>query len=197
MYSLDFVTRGSKLECFVRTWEGRSIRQVCVLVEDCSKSVLDAELTCLARVKSAVRDDSLPICVRGGSSVLTSVLNANREDGRKFVAYRDFTDSTMLKCYQLAYSEVFGMIDVISLLEYLLLRLRPACEETWMENLVALRRCIDAGQLDMKELRQLCDELLTVWPEVRHFVRYSGILRGRERSDAVGISLLFMLQVVL
>ena len=81
------------------------------------------------------------------------------------------------------------MIDVISLLEYLLLRLKTAVDEIWMGGLETLRRCVDVGKLDVVSLRQLCEELLTVWSEVRHFVRFSGPLRSRERSDAVSIML--------
>ena len=176
------------LYCFVRTWEGRSLKQVCVLVEDKRQPAPDAELTCLARVKASVTSDKLPVCVRGGSAVLGAVIAANRDDSRRAVSYRAFTDETFLKCYRLAHVDSFGMVDILSLLEYLMLRLRTATQELWMADCGTLLSCIDAGRFSVLELRQLCVELLSVWSDVRHYVRNSGPLRSCERSDAVSFS---------
>ena len=93
-----------------------------------------------------------------------------------------------MKCYRLAHVDSFGMEDILSLIEDLMLRLRTAIHEIWMVDCGTLLQCVDDGRFSVLELRQLCVELLTIWSDVRHFVRNSGSLRACERSDAVSVS---------
>ena len=66
------------------------------------------------------------------------------------------------------------MMEVTSMLDYLMLRLRGALQEPWLEDTPVLRRCIIAGQVSFCDLREVAVEMIPVWKSVKEFVRYTG-----------------------
>ena len=117
-YSLEFKERTERLFCYVRTWDGVRLKRVCVLLEDHDVRLPHAESQCLSRVKSSVNGSPYPVALAGVSSSVVNCLNAVREDGMVFVPYRAFTCSVFLKCVQQAHQDVFGMLDIITVIDY-------------------------------------------------------------------------------
>ena len=117
---------------------------------------------------------SLPLSCHGGSPSLVRELNDNREDSRQFIVCRQFTENTFLQVYQETHQSVFGGLEVTSMIDFLMLRLRSALQVPWMEDVVVLRRCVVAGHVSFKHLRAVANELIPIWDSVREFVRFSG-----------------------
>ena len=83
---------------------------------------------------------------------LLRVLSDNCVDGQKVVIYREFSVDVFLHCYQLAHQEVFGGLEITSMIDFLLLRLRGAVQESWCEGVSCLRRCVVAGRVEFADL---------------------------------------------
>ena len=56
---------------------------------------------------------------------------------------------------------------------FLLLRLKSALQEPWVEDVPALRRAVVAGSVDFAGLRGVVDELIPFWTFVRYNVRFT------------------------
>ena len=189
-YSVVFVDRDDGKHCLVRIWEEHSLLEVCVDDQPLGHRVPQAELNSLACVLCSVPGGQLPLSVEGASPSLLRVLDDNRDDGCQFVLSRHFSDKIFLSCYRQAHREVFGMMEVTTMLDYLMLRLRGALHGPWLEDTIALRRCIIAGRVHFNELREVAVELIPVWKTVREFVRYTGPRHIKTETDMVCIAVI-------
>ena len=97
-----------------------------------------------------------------------------------------------LQCFREAHQEVFGMLEVMSMIDFLILRLRGALHEFWMEDVsVVVRRCVVAGRVSFFDLCGFVTELIPIWKSVREYVRFTGARHLKSSTDRV--SLLFFL----
>ena len=69
--------------------------------------------------------------------------------------------------------------------------MRSALHEEWTEGRVLLRKCIRSGSVDFQDLRLLISELIDLWPNVRLYIRCTGLAHAKEKVDSVSISFLF------
>ena len=127
----------------------------------------------------------MPLSIRGGPQSFLRVLSDNRTEGRLFVYCRDVTSEVFLQCYRQAHQEIFGMLEVTTMVDFLMLRLRPALQEPWLEDIVTLRRCVFAGAVTFVDLRVVIRELRSVWESVRGYVRYTGPQHVKSSIDKV------------
>ena len=125
---------------------------------------------------------------QSGSASLLRVLNDNRIDGRQFLYCREFTDDDFLRGYQQAEQDILGKFDVTSMIDFLVLRLRGALQESWMEKAPALRRCVLAGHVKFADLCLVASELVANWKIVRVFVRFTCPGHARCQVDKVNSS---------
>ena len=184
-YSVTFEEHHDGLYCIVRTWDDAELQSICVRVEALGQRVPCAELSCLSRILDSVISCQLPISLQGASPTLTRVLSDNRVDGRTFVMYSEFDTDVFLQCYRQADQAVFGMLEVISMIDFLLLRLRGALQESWMEDVINLRQCVIVGRVEFPQLRGVIVDLLSIWEFVRVFVRCTGPKHLRSATDRV------------
>ena len=77
------------------------------------------------------------------------------------------------------------MMEITAMIDYLMLRLRGALPEPWLEDTPVLRRCIIAGLVSFCDLREVAVELVPVWKSVREFVRYTGPRHFKTETDMV------------
>ena len=171
----------------MRTWEKHVLLEVCVDVQTAGQRVPLAELSSLACILGSVPGGQLPLSSEGASPSLLRVLSDAREDGRQFVLSRNFTEDVFLSCYRQAHQEVLGMMEVTAMIDYLMLRLRGALQEPWLEDTCVLRRCVVAGRVAFCDLRDVAAELIPVWNSVREFVRYTGPRHIKSETDMVSI----------
>ena len=184
-YSVVFVDNAAEVSCFVLTWDDHSLLSICVRVEPTVQRVPYADLAGLSRVVGSLPSCQLPLSCHGGSPSLVRVLNDSRVDGRQFVACRPFTKKMFVQIYQESHQSVLGELEVTSMIDFLVLRLRAALQEPWMEDVLTLRRCVVSGQVAFKDLRAVASELIPIWKFVREFVRFSGPRHIKCEADRV------------
>ena len=166
-FSLDFEERDDGLHFFVRSWDQNRVFRVCVCVEPLGQSFPEAELRCLSRFLSCVGVNFRPLMMSGVSSLVCSFYNdANKKRG-KLLSYVEYNQETFKTQVQRLSGLVFGLVDPFTLLEFLVWKLRPARDETWMLPLTAFRACLRKGSVDFKELPAVLPELLSVWNLIR------------------------------
>ena len=132
---------------------------------------------------------SFPVSIRGVSPSILRVLSDERSDRHRFVYAREFSADVLLHCYRLAHQEIFGLLEVTTMVDFLMLRLRGALQEPWIEDLPELRRCVIAGKVSFDGLRGVVSELIAIWETVREYVRYTGPRHIKDESDKVSLDL--------
>ena len=165
-YSVEFKEESEGIYCYVRTWDVLRLKRVCVLMEDLDARLPRAEFSCLCRIASSVGGSKFPVTVVGGTSSLINCLNAVRDDGMTFVPYRPFTPVVSTKCVKQAHQDFFGMIDIVTVIDYLMSRLRTALHENWLDGHVVLRRCVRAGRVSFEELPAVAKDLVSLWQPI-------------------------------
>ena len=66
-----------------------------------------------------------------------------------------------LQCFRQAHQAVFDVLEVITMVDYLMLRLRCALQEHWLEEVCELRRGVVAGRVQISELCGVVADLLS------------------------------------
>ena len=59
------------------------------------------------------------------------------------------------------------------MVDFLVLRLRGALQESWLENATPLRRCVTAGWVSFDDLCEVVRYMISVWRSVRKFIKDS------------------------
>ena len=167
----------------VRTGDENELQSscVCVCVEASGQRAPCSELSCL----SSFIDNVTPASCHSLFRVVVQVCAEIRVGGRRFVVWQEFNVDVFLKCSRQAHQAVSGMLEVTTLVDYLMLRLRGALQEPWLEDVYELHRCFNAGRVQFLELRGVVADLLSVWEYVRIFVRYTGSKHLQRSSDRV------------
>ena len=145
----------------------------------------DAELVPLARVLCSLTDGPLPISIRGCSPLLFRELCESRDDTRQFVVVSKFSSDVFLQCFRQAHQDVFGMVELVTLVEYIVVRMKSAMYEEWTEDKVVLRRCITKGVVAFEDLRDLVGELIELWPSIKPYIRCTGLPHAKDTADKV------------
>ena len=113
------------------------------------------------------------------------VLSDNREDGHQFVLSCNFSEEVFLTCYRQAHQELLGMLEVTTMINLLMLCLRGALQEPWLEDVTVLRRCVVAGRVTFSDLVAL--DLIPVWNSMLDFIHYTGPSHIKSETDMVSV----------
>ena len=92
-------------------------------------------------------DDKFLVCVHGGSGILEAALAADRDDSSPVCCIPGMRRRHFYEVLAIAHVETFGMVDILSLLEYLMLRMRNATQEIWIMGCETRLRCVDTVRL--------------------------------------------------
>ena len=117
------------------------------------------------------------------------VLGDSRTDGRRFIVFEQFGPEGFLQCIRQAHQDVFGMVEVSTLMEYTVHRMKSALYEEWTENRPILRKCVRQGFIDFCDLRPLLTDLIERWSTIRPYIRCTGNLEAKGFSARVSVSL--------
>ena len=98
----------------------------CINVEPLGQRVPQSELSSLSRIITSLPSASFPVSIRGVSPSILRVLSDERSDGHRFVYAREFSVDVFLHCYRVAHQEIFGLLEVTTMVDFLMLRLRGA-----------------------------------------------------------------------
>ena len=93
-------------------WEENHLKKVCIGKEPLEQPVPNAELIPLSRIEYSLPTKQLPVSLSGASPSLVRVLGNVREDGRRFVVYKSFSEEVFLQCFRQAHQDVFGLVEV-------------------------------------------------------------------------------------
>ena len=85
------------------------------------------ELLPLARIVCSLEPTELPLVIVGGSPCVARILGDTRDEPA-------FDSEMLIRCIRQAYQVVFSMVEVTSIVEYTILRLKTAVYEDWMEE---------------------------------------------------------------
>ena len=126
-HSFEFEERGVALMAFMRTWEKDTFRWVAVAVTDRFSIDATHELSVLASIVAAVAGSASLVAVSGGSHVLADTRRIFWNwYSHKLVGYLVF-DLRLLKRYlQKVSSSVFGSLDLFSMTDFIVTRLKGA-----------------------------------------------------------------------
>ena len=147
-YALQFEKDSRVWYCFIIYWDEDKVKKVCVDVQSLDEELPNAELKPVARVFFGLEFGRLPMVVRGASPSLMRVLGDTREDSRRFVVYQRFTEEVFLECFQRAHQDIFGMVEIVTLVEFIIQRMKSSVYEDWTEGKPLLRKCIRNGHVN-------------------------------------------------
>ena len=187
-YSIQFEKEDDAEFCFGVWWEDLHLKKVCISMESLDRSLPDAELVPLSRLIYSLDPPQFPLCIRGASPTLVRVLGEVLPDGRNFVVHERFTSEVFLECFRRAHQNIFGMLEIVTVVEYIVLRMRSALHDTWTEGKTVLRRCIRNGSVPFEDLLRVVDDIVGLWANIRLFIRYTGLPHVKQRVDSVSIS---------
>ena len=165
-YSVQFEKDAFVEHCYVLFWEGGHLKKVCVGSEPVDQPVPTAELVPLSRVIHSLYSKQMPLAVVGASPSLLRVIGDNRTDGRRFVVHQGFTEELFLQSIRQAHQDIFGMVEVTTIVEYVVHRLRNAVYEEWTEDKIVLCRCLRKSSVDFCDYRELLTDLIELGPRV-------------------------------
>ena len=186
-YALFYEKDADVERCFVVCWLDNALRKICIGQEVLDQPMPKSELVPLAQFVHSVQNARLPFCVSGASPVLLRVIEDNRTDGKRFVMHQQFSEEVFLQCVRQAHQDVFGMVEVTSLVDYVILRLKSAVYEDWTDGKVLLRKAIRQGSVAFQDLREVLTDLVDLWPSIRLFIRCTGLPHVKDQADSVSL----------
>ena len=90
-----------------------------------------------------------------------------------------------LHCYRVAHQEVFGGIEVTTVVDFLVLRLRGAQQEPRRENMTKLRKGMGAGRVPSRDLYGVLKDLISVWQLEQGIVRNTALRNIKTEAGRV------------
>ena len=105
------------------------MKKVCVGSESLERPKPLSELEPMARFVSSVEDERLPVAVRGARLSLLRVLGDERTDERHFIVQQGCSEDLFLEVFHQAHQDKFGMIGIVTLVEFVVVRMRSAVYE--------------------------------------------------------------------
>ena len=88
----------------------------------------------------------------------------------------------LLQCIR---QSVFGMIEITTIVEYTLHRLKSSLCEEWTEGKVTIRKCVRQGFVDFCDLRGVLTDLIDLLPSIRPYIRCTGKPEAKDSPDRV------------
>ena len=175
-FSISFRRDDTGVQCYVHFFASDVVREVCVLWEEVSPGLCDAEIKCLTRVLAILPIDQSPVAVRGCPSTLFNVFSSwCKDEGRPVpLPVLEYTPDVFREHVREAGLVGANLLDPFAILDYLLLRLVRAVHQPWLESLPTFRVCISQRQVPFPSLRAAISELIHHWADVTLFLKETG-----------------------
>ena len=174
--SIEFEERGSEIWVMVRTWERSTFRRVCVAVLSLFSANTTWEATVLGKILDAAGPDTAVVSLLGGPHVLPEAFASCLGSGyqAKLIGYPTFDLQLLKRCLQRTASSVFGSLDLFSLTEFVVNRLKGAETRDWMASRPALCKAIITNDLSMPGLVDVVVNIVGVWPLIVSYLKETG-----------------------
>ena len=172
----------------VHCFASGTLREVCILWEPNSPGLCDSEIIGLTRIFAILPAGQSPVCLRGFSSTLFNVVTewCVEQCRPKPVFISEYTPKVFKEHVQEAGKNGSSALDCFALLDYLLLRLQRAVNQSWMLGLATLRRCIQQRDIPFTSLSVVLDEIVSHWGDIKLFLGEGGVVsssRSRVPQD--------------
>ena len=152
--SVQLEEEGYKVRVFLRTWDIDIFRRVCVAMLVRQSSDLHQEIAALGRIVDALRPDVSVVSISYGSTILVEAFCKYLGSGyrQKPIDYPFFDLCLFKQCLQRTASSVFGSLDGLAMIEFIVNRLKGAETRDWMSSRSALEKAILTNDLSMPHL---------------------------------------------
>ena len=115
-------------------WEEGRLTKECVSVESLEQSLPDRWLDAITRMVHCLDPRDFPLCIRRARPTLLRVLSDSRGDGLCFILRGRPSSEIFLECFHQAHQNNFGLLEVLTVVEYIVLRMSSALHEAWTEG---------------------------------------------------------------
>ena len=102
-----------------------------------------------------------------------------------------FLEETFLQCFRQAHHDVSRRLEITTVVEFIVHRMKSALYEDWTEGQVFLRKCVRNGSVKFCVLRSLLGEMNELWPSICQYVRFTGPPHVKENLIALVLLFLF------
>ena len=184
-YSVEFEKTDGVQYCYVIYWEDDHLKKICIDSQSLDQKFPEAELVPIARVICSVEERQLPIALRGSSPLLLRVLSENLCHSRQFIVIQAFNDEVFMQCFRQAHQFVFGKVELITFVEYIVRRMRSDLHEEWTEDRVVFRQCLLKGVASFEDLRSLVVDLIDLWPSMKPYICRNRLPHAKDAADLV------------
>ena len=181
-FSVEFSVHGSATWVFIRTWKVGEFVRVAVTIIDRYYGDAKSELTILGKDLSAVSRGASLVSLSGGSHTLVECSREYLGSGyTKTLVYYPIFDVRLLKrCLQKTASVVFGTLDIFSMTEFIVTRLKGAEHRDWMQSRQSLRMAIETGDFFLPDLLDVVSNIIGVWPLIVSYLKETGRKDSRD-----------------
>ena len=193
-FGAEFATHGSTTWVFIRTWKAGEFVRVAVAMIDRYYGDANSELAILGKILSAVGSGISLVSLSGGSHTLVECYKEYLGSGytKTLVDYPIFDARLLKRCLQKTASVVSGTLDLFSMTEFFVARLKGAEHRDWMQSRQSLRRAIETGDLSLPGLLDVVSNTIGVWPLIVSYLKETGKM---DSGDSLVVS--FFLRVTL
>ena len=175
-YSVEFEEEGDKVRVFLRTWDVETFKRVCVATLDRYSSDPHQEITALVRMVDALGPDVSVASISGGSTILVEAFCEYLGSGyrQKLIEYPVFALRLFRRCLQWTSFSVFGSLDGLAMIEFIVNRLKGAETRDWMSSRPALKKAILTNDLSMPHLVDVVANVIGVWLLIVSYSKETG-----------------------
>ena len=130
----------------------------------------------LGHILDAIGRDVRVVSVQGGPHALVEPYVNFLGSGyqQKLIEYPLFDLRLFKRCLQKTASSVFGTLDLYSMTEFIVNRLKMAESRDWMASRPAMKTAILTSSLAMPELVDVVANIVGVWPLIVAFLKETG-----------------------
>ena len=112
------------------------------------------------------------LILRVGCSLI-SVLDDKRDDVRRFMVLQPFDREVFLQCFRQSHQVMFGDLEVTTVVEYVIHRLKGTLHYELTEDKPLLRKCICQGFVGLCDLRGILTDLIELLAPVNCEIKNS------------------------
>ena len=160
----------------VRTWESSTFCRVCVAVLSRLSTNTTVAATIFGKILDAVGRDADVVSLHGGPHVVAEAFLSYLGSwySAKLVEYPTFNLRLMKRCLQRTAASVLGSLDLFSMTEFVVDRLKGPETRDWMASCPALRKAIITNDLSMPGPVDVVAYFVRIWRLVLSNLKKTG-----------------------
>ena len=188
-YTIQYEKSGTEERFYVLCWKGDYLKNISAGCQSVDLPVPDAELIHLAQVVHCLSLQQFPLSIVGGSPSLLRVLDITGVTvGSLCVCVQRFNEDVFMLCFRQALQDILGILEVLTAVEYVILRLKSVVYDDWVEDKPCLKKCVRARFVCFGDLHAVLTDHIELWRSIRPYIRYTGHPHLRDVVDRVSLT---------